>query len=153
MPTTFSPMVSMIPEMAAPMAKPSQWRRATSVEPKPGTTTGKPSLIPPSCPSVADTSTFGNYGLIRISRDTVRTHGRSHDGQMRKVHRVVLLRCRGHASVWLRIEHLRTPQRRLCDFAIPGAVVLAHNTQSALRVYIFSQAGACSCRPCPVSTA
>ena len=60
---TFSPTVRMTPEIAAPMANPSQFCLATFVEPIPGMIKGTFNLIPLSCPKAVSIVTFGKVAL------------------------------------------------------------------------------------------
>ncbi len=63
-PTTFSPMTTMMPEMAPPAASPSQFVLAMSVEPKAPVNTGTSSFILNlPCPTSVPTLTAGNMAL------------------------------------------------------------------------------------------
>ena len=63
MPQTFSPMVRMAPEMAAPPASPSQLFLATLVEPMPAMTNGSLSLRSLLRPILVSTETFSKVAL------------------------------------------------------------------------------------------
>ncbi len=63
MPHTFSPHTSVIPEMAAPAAKCSQFRRAISVEPSAPVNTGTRSFTLFSTPYSTSVFTRGNSVL------------------------------------------------------------------------------------------
>ncbi|MBA7588843.1 hypothetical protein ES708_30913 [subsurface metagenome] len=62
-PQTFSPIVEIIPEIAAPMARPSQLFFAMFVDPSPGITTGIFTLIPLSCPNFCSILTFSKRAM------------------------------------------------------------------------------------------
>ena len=61
--TTFSPIVNIIPDRAAPIASPSQLFLAILVEPNPGITTGNLTLIPLFAPIFCSKFTFGKIAL------------------------------------------------------------------------------------------
>ena len=64
MPAMFSPIVTDTPESAAPMARASQFARATSVEPKAPVSIGSLSGIPPTTVSMF---AFGNMAASEVS--------------------------------------------------------------------------------------
>ena len=63
MPQTFSPIVRMAPEMAAPPPRPAQFCLATLVEPMPAMTKGTLSLMSLLRPILVSTETFSKVAL------------------------------------------------------------------------------------------
>ena len=138
MPQTFSPQTSVMPEMAAPTAKCSQFLRAISVEPSAPVKIGSRhlDLVVPAvlglrvdhrgtacCPGWPPRPPGRPLAAQRIALDV----------QVRVVDRVVLVAAGGHRPERTGVDDLPAAERGLEDLAVAPAAVDAAGAQPGAR--------------------